>query len=137
VKLKSMPVFLFLAAAAVVLAFTSPNLLGMATSGDDTVKITFDVRLGDGVDWCGGADILYTIGGTGYPVRLQALRTGDRRKNTWVVTKDVKKGTAISLAARPEWQGIPVTVRFRGLKVTPRPVSAVGRDTARISTFVT
>lgn len=100
------------------------------------IKVTFDVRLGDGYSWAGDAGIVYVIGGRSQPVSLQALPQGDHRVNTWRVTKTVKPPVALALSATPGWQGVPVTVVIRGKGITARPVTAVGRATAATSYFL-
>jgi len=138
VKLANKPAFWVIAvAAALGVATLGPSLMRVPYEESDSVAVTFDVRLGDGQEWAGGADILYVIAGTAYPVRLQPLKNGDRRQNTWVATKVVKKPAKVSLSATPMWTGIPVRVQLRAPGVTARPVTAVGPRTATISTLIT
>jgi hypothetical protein len=136
-KLANRFAFWVIAAAAVVgVATLGPALMRVPYDESDSVAVTFDVRLGDGLEWAGGCDILYVIAGTAYPVRLQPLKNGDRRQNIWVVTKVVKKPTKVSLSATPMWTGIPVRVQLRAPGVTARPVKAIGPRTATISTLI-
>lgn len=98
--------------------------------------VTFDVRLGDGHSWAGGAKIAYKIGAKWQAVVLKPLPPGDNRQNTWKANKQIKPPVALALSATPDFQGIPVTVVIRGMHISPRPIRAVGPATAATAAFV-
>jgi hypothetical protein len=98
--------------------------------------ITFDVRLGDGNTWAGGARIVYVIGGTSRTVQLGALPQSKTSQNTWRINKQIHPPVALALSATPSWPGVPVAVVIRGPGISPRPVTAVGPATAATATFV-
>lgn len=114
--------FLFLGSLVAAGVLFGPTLAGQGKD-DGTRKVTFDAQVGDGKTWAGGFTVNWSIGSRPQPtVTVQPLGKGDKRKNTWIQTKTVKAGTAVSMHVRADWSGVPIRLQLRGAGINARPV---------------